>query len=510
MKFWLNNFHKILNKTLANYLIIWLVVLVVARFPSLFDALRGGDEDYYMVIAQSLANGKWLYVDIWDNKPPLLYLVYLANYVFLGPSLFGVRLLGLVLSILSLISFKKVLELQIFNISKIKTSLVFSLIAFFVSFGWQTVIFNAENLFLPLIIFGVYYLLKNIDATNQKSAIEIGSFTNADYYKGLIWLSLAGFVKMNALIEALAILFLYLVIYFKRQVKSFNNYQNYQVFFKASIFGLGFVLVPYLVLIAIYGLINKLPQLYFGIFGFGGEYVDKTYLYIRIFLYLSFVLMNLFLFFKSKISDLQFFIWNLCAIEVFAILLSGRGYHHYLIQGFLGFGLIFALCLKNQFKILKSIILGLSVIALLINFLNRVDIWNGFGTDTNYGLFSKVLTKQVSMREWQLDNRWEVELSETLVPLIQSYTKTSDTIYVFANIPFIYSLSNRFPAYSYPVEYQYHEPLKNIFDKVKINQAKLIILDKRLERYPQYKELIESDYKLDQIINTQWEVYLVN
>lgn len=513
MKFWLN---KVLYQILTNYLFAWLAILVIARIPSLFDYLRGVDEDYYMVIAQSLSKGGRLYIDIWDNKPPFLYFVYLFNYILVGPSLIGVRCVGLLLSFFSLIRFKQILELQIFNLSKQKIFLVFSLFAFLTTFGWQTVTFNAENLFLPLITFGFYYWTRNLNDAN---------FDNLNYYKGLIWFALAGFTKFNSLIEVLALLFIYLVILFKDQTKSQKHViqslretsiirseikSKIKIDFQIGLKGLLIIASPYLILILVYGFWNKLPELYFGIFGFGGSYIPRDQLLLRVFFYVGFICISLFLFLKSKISKLQYWVWNLCGIELFAILLSGRGYHHYLIQGFLGFGLLIALFLKEKFRILKTLILGISILLFLTSFLNTKDIWSGFGTDTNYNLFLKTVMGQTTFRQWQLDGRPDAQLAEVLVPIIQNHTQSTDKIYLFANKPFIYSLANRLPAYPYPVEYQYHEPLEEVYLKIKKNEAKLIILDNKLENYSKYKELIQSDYKLNQIINSQWEVYFVN
>jgi 4-amino-4-deoxy-L-arabinose transferase-like glycosyltransferase len=61
--------------------------------PSLFDPPWINDEGTYFAVAQAMAHGYRLYVDVWENKPPALYLVYYAVYHLFGPSLVVLRLI---------------------------------------------------------------------------------------------------------------------------------------------------------------------------------------------------------------------------------------------------------------------------------------------------------------------------------------------------------------------------------------------------------------------------------
>jgi len=69
-----------------------LAVALLWRFPSLFDPPWVNDEGTYFAVAQSMAHGARLYVDVWENKPPGIYLLYFAVYHLFGPSLLAVRL----------------------------------------------------------------------------------------------------------------------------------------------------------------------------------------------------------------------------------------------------------------------------------------------------------------------------------------------------------------------------------------------------------------------------------
>src|SRR5437660_3602424 len=70
------------------------LVSLVWRLPSFFDPPWVNDEGTYFAIAQAMAHGYRLYAEVWENKPPALYLLYGAVYHALGASLPAVRILA--------------------------------------------------------------------------------------------------------------------------------------------------------------------------------------------------------------------------------------------------------------------------------------------------------------------------------------------------------------------------------------------------------------------------------
>ncbi|GAC1623720.1 MAG: hypothetical protein NVS4B2_00870 [Chloroflexota bacterium] len=69
-------------------------VSLLLRVPSLWDPPWVNDEGTYFAVAQTMSHGFRLYVNVWENKPPALYLLYLGVYHTAGPSLLAVRLLA--------------------------------------------------------------------------------------------------------------------------------------------------------------------------------------------------------------------------------------------------------------------------------------------------------------------------------------------------------------------------------------------------------------------------------
>ena len=75
------------------------IAALVLRLPSLWDPPWVNDEGTYFAVAQAMAHGYRLYVDVWENKPPALYLLYEAVYRPFGPSLLAVRIIACVAAI---------------------------------------------------------------------------------------------------------------------------------------------------------------------------------------------------------------------------------------------------------------------------------------------------------------------------------------------------------------------------------------------------------------------------
>src|SRR3989344_319245 len=81
------------------YLLGISLLFFILRLPSLIEPNWYGDEGIYQVIGQAINKDRLLYVQTWDNKPPLLYLVYA---LFHGEQ-FLVRLFSLITGVLTVI-----------------------------------------------------------------------------------------------------------------------------------------------------------------------------------------------------------------------------------------------------------------------------------------------------------------------------------------------------------------------------------------------------------------------
>lgn len=82
------------DSSIAGLVALGLALLIPAilRSPSLFEPYWYGDEGIFAAIASQLLAGDTLYVDIWDHKPPLIFVLYASVIAGFGESLFWLRL----------------------------------------------------------------------------------------------------------------------------------------------------------------------------------------------------------------------------------------------------------------------------------------------------------------------------------------------------------------------------------------------------------------------------------
>ena len=95
------SFSNLFSNVLKSNSFFWFLVVILTvflRIPSLFEGWWYGDENIYGAVGQGIVNGKMLYVDVWDNKPPLIYLIYGLNSLFFGTSLWSLRIFNLFLA----------------------------------------------------------------------------------------------------------------------------------------------------------------------------------------------------------------------------------------------------------------------------------------------------------------------------------------------------------------------------------------------------------------------------
>lgn len=72
------------------------LLMVVLRYPSLYEPRWYGDEGIFAAIAENIRSGRALYADAWDNKPPLIFLTYAGIQSLFGTSVFALHLVSLV------------------------------------------------------------------------------------------------------------------------------------------------------------------------------------------------------------------------------------------------------------------------------------------------------------------------------------------------------------------------------------------------------------------------------
>lgn len=309
-----------ITKTFISPIILTLsiIIFIILRVPSLAEPHWYGDEGVYAGVAYAMENGKVLYTQVWDNKPPGIYFLYM-----LGNSenrLLVIRILNILAGAISLAGIAALVNRLKFN--KIASYLTL-LIAIYL-LGTPIIegnIANGENFFLPTILWGLYFGLSK----NPRDLVISGVIFGTGFW-----------IKFHPLLDLGALgLFIVLTQYRKTPRKMFES---------IIALGAGF-LIPVGMLLGYLLYHNSLEVGLRTIF-LGNVQYTKVYQLpyltqeIRIFFLLVAYAIAFQLYRTKTISKTSFFILCLYFIEYFSALLSGRRYLHYLIAMIPGLSLL--------------------------------------------------------------------------------------------------------------------------------------------------------------------------
>lgn len=85
---------KGLHKQDSIYLAAIALISLLIRLPFFFEAVINWDESTFILMGQSLLDGHLPYTQLWDLKPPLLFVAYALFIFTLGKSIISIRLAG--------------------------------------------------------------------------------------------------------------------------------------------------------------------------------------------------------------------------------------------------------------------------------------------------------------------------------------------------------------------------------------------------------------------------------
>ncbi|HKC14479.1 MAG TPA: glycosyltransferase family 39 protein [Patescibacteria group bacterium] len=454
-------------------------VFFILRFPSLFEPYWYGDEGVYQAVALAIKNGRLLYQGIWDNKPPLLYMVY----GLFDSDQFGVKLASLIFGLLSIFVFYKLCK-KIFVSQKIA---LYSTAFFALLFGSPILegnIANAENfMILPILTSAliILSLRENDTIKTQNRNILIVFFSG-------ILLGLAFLFKIVAMFD-FAAFFIFLALFadekFLTHIKN-KRYQAYEVKKVFSYF-LGFIIPGvlttgfFIAKGAFKEFINATFFSNIGYVGYGNKLIIPQGLLI-LKLVLLFGLIAFLFTKRNSFSKAIIFVWLWFAFSLFNAFFSQRPYTHYLLVLLPSFsillGLVFA---EKKFRKISVAFVLLSLLLISKNF-------GVYGKPlTYYGNFLSFITSGKSVSEYQrfFDNITPVDYE--LASFIKGTTKDSDTIFTWGNNAQLYKLTNKLPPGRFTVAYHItgsKDGIKETTKDLDFKKPKLIIIMPYMNFYP--------------------------
>ncbi|HMS22334.1 MAG TPA: hypothetical protein PKA38_01095 [Candidatus Levybacteria bacterium] len=439
-------YNKEVLPDLYYFFLIGIVLLfIIFRIPSLVEPDWYGDEGIYQVIGRALHENRLLYRDIWDNKPPLLYLYY----ALVRGDMFLARLMSLIFGAGAVIVFFFIAKTIFY---KKNISLYLSTSFFALLFGIPLLegnIANAENFMLLPILLSLFFVVRLNSRSKIITPILIGGF-----------LSVAFLTKIVAIFDLAAFLVILFTIRFynKSLIDARKHLLSRPIEFLKVLKQEGIILisffVPILITILFFMLQGSLSDYLkasfaqnIGYVGYGNYFLIPQGLLILKLIAL-FLGVFLIIILRKKIGIAGIVVYTWLIFSIFNAFFSGRPYTHYVLV----FLPSFCLLLGLLFAVRKHIIVNISLIVFLvvffkINFTYYTKIIPYYRNYFDFVMGDKSVKHYQSFFDANTPRNYEV------AEFLKMNTQNGEGIFLLSDSSTIYYLTNKLPPGRYIVEY---------------------------------------------------------
>ncbi len=443
-------------------LLLILGLIFLLRLPSFFEPYWYGDEGIYLALGQAMQRGAVLYRDIWDNKPPLLYLIYA-----IVPTLLWAKVTATV-CVLGTVVFVQKISKNYFAALIAGVLLSLPLL--------EGTIANAELYFTLPITIAAYLFLKD-----KINALVIGCLFTAAFL-----------LKVPAVFDFLGLFLAYLII--KKDLKPF--------FKIAAIFAV--IMIP---IFLYFYLNNGLGDFITAVFKQNSSYVAidsgpfsklSNPLFVKAFILVTALLFLTFLYIKKRIPKELLVLTCWFGFSLYGALLSNRPYMHYLLQLVPPAVILFFYLFAN----IRKYILFVAAFALIIFALIRM-FTGAFALDSlaYYRNWFDYISERKTWDEYVNGFDPRTSNSYSIAQYIIHNTNPTDPIFIWGDASFVYVLSNR-PAATKFIQAHHLTtiPPKNydlIIQRLEKYQPKFIIISRPGNfTFPALETFVKKNYRL--------------
>src|SRR3989338_7316515 len=387
IKKFLENLDNIITPRDVLFLGLTLILFYLLRLPSLIEPYWYGDEGIYQVIGMAMNQGRVLYGEIWDNKPPVLYIIY----ALFNGDLFSVRFLSLIFGGLSVVVFFMLSKKLFKNQLSIYVSTFFYSIIFATPF-LEGNIANSENFMLLPIISAFYLIYSTKEKTRLLTTFAAGIMISLAFLRKIVF----GFEQEAVLLIAF--------------------------------------LSPVLLTAFYFLLMGVFPDFYRAVFSQNVGYVGHgNYLFFPMgFLYLK-VLLLLFsiliiLKYRKIFGAPGVLILTWLSFSIFNAMFSQRPYTHYLLVLLPSFSLFLGYILENKkllaFTLPLAVIL-ISVISLNFKFYSKIIPY--YSNYLNFMMDKKSLEKyqsffdRITPRDYEISRLIQTKAGREVANFLDNY-----------------------------------------------------------------------------------------
>lgn len=155
----------------------WFILLLALRLPVvLWGVPVLNPELKWVIVAEQMHKGFFLYADIWDNVPPLSALVYWILYAIGGRNFFISHLFATFLIAIQAIAFNQILQnRQVFNERTLLPALLYGV---FMSLFIDFYVLSAPLMATTVLMIVVNYIFLHLSEKGRFNAVfEIGAYT---------------------------------------------------------------------------------------------------------------------------------------------------------------------------------------------------------------------------------------------------------------------------------------------------------------------------------------------
>lgn len=238
-----------------NWLIFlgFLALAFCLRLPSFFQSTLDWDESLYILMADSLVNGHPPYTEVWDNKPPGIYVLFSTALILFGDSIVSIRILACIA-----VAITSYLLYQIGNIiskGSVSVGLLAGVIYTISSLTSGGNAANTEIFFTPFVVlaFLVFFSNKSYANFSTKNIISKAFIIGLSLGIGLQ-------IKQVVIFDLITILLITAYNWYLQLKKNQTNLYKKALYFYLALFT-GFLLPAFIVLI--YFILNGLFDEYF-------------------------------------------------------------------------------------------------------------------------------------------------------------------------------------------------------------------------------------------------------
>lgn len=465
---------------------VWLTVLIGAvlllRIPSFFEPFSYGDEMIYLALGEGIRQGATLYQGVYDNKPPLLYLL-----AALAGNVFWFKAILAFWNVATIILFWKLASALFPNREKLQkaSTVIFALLTTLPLLEGNIV--NSEILMIgPVIAAFVILFTKKLNFKNI-------------FLSGTLF-GLATLFKVPAAFDLPVIVVYWLITAGLKK-------DDLKITFQRSLYlSLGF-LAPIGLTLVLFFLAGALGDYVRAAFlqniGYlsswrpgdvAKPFIERNFpLLIRA---LVVVLGAGLLFLKKKSLSNQFIFLTLWLLfGLFAVALSERPYPHYLIQVVPAVSFLLAILLTE-----KTVEQSLAIMPLFLAILVPVyyQFWYN-STSAYYLRFLRFAGGQVSKEGYLASFGQRVPTLYKIADFVTSSSRPNEKIFVWGpDSSTVYALSRRLPPTQYVADYHINDFSTKEAEAAKLtkNPPKFIIILPDAKGFTELIPILRKSYLL--------------